>query len=181
MAAGVFALASANAQMDNTSVSDNPHLRAKDAPKKQQQVKVSDKDRKFIQSAANGGVAEVADGNAAEQRASNAETKKIAGHMVADHTRANKELAELGKKKGLNMDMSAGKPRNFRKENYDGDYLATMESDHKADIKMFEAEAKSGDDAEIKGWAAKTLPTLKMHLSMVQSALKSTHKTKKEE
>jgi putative membrane protein len=181
MAASVFALASVNAQMDNTSVSDNPHLRAKDAPKKQQEVKVSDKDRKFIQTAANGGVAEVADGNFAEQHAQGAETKKIAAHMVADHTRANKELAELGKKKGLNMDMSAGKPRNFRKENYDGDYLATMESDHKADIKIFEAEAKSGDDAEIKGWAAKTLPNLKMHLSMVQSALKSTHKTKKEE
>ena len=174
-------LANARAQMENTSVSDNPHLRAKDAPKKAAPVTVSDKDRKFIQTAANGGVAEVADGKSAEAHAQSAEVKKIAAHMVADHTRANSELAALGKKKGLNMDMSSGTPRNFRKENFDGDYLATMESDHKADIKTFEAEAKSGDDAEIKGWAAKTLPTLKAHLSMVKEGLSKTGKVKKQE
>ena len=56
-----------------------------------------------------------------------------------------------------------------------------MESDHKADIKAFEAEAKSGDDAEIKGWAAKTLPTMKEHLAMVKEALSHTGKTKKQE
>ena len=174
-------LANARAQMENTSVSDNPHLRAKDAPKKAAPVKVSDKDRKFIQAAANGGVAEVADGNSAEVHAQSAEVKKIAAHMVADHTRSNKELAELGKKKGLNMDLSPGKPRSFRKENFDGDYLATMESDHKADIKVFEAEAKSGDDAEIKGWAASTLPTLKAHLAMVKDALSNKGKAAKKE
>lgn len=164
-------LANAQAQ-ENTSVSDNPHLRAKDAPKKQAVVKLSDKDKNFISAAASGGVAEVTDSKVAAERGQSAEAKKVAGHMVADHTRANKELSELAKKKGLDIDLSKGKPRNFRKENFDGDYLATMESDHKTDIKAFEAEAKSGDDAEIKAWATKTLPTLKGHLAMVKEALK---------
>lgn len=182
-AASAFAFAAAaDAQTGNTSTSDNPHLRRRDEPPKQQAaVKVSDKDRQFIQAAANGGVAEVADGNSAEAHAQSAEVKKIAAHMVADHTRSNKQLAELGKKKGLNMDLSPGKPRNFRKENFDGDYLATMESDHKSDIKAFEAEAKSGDDAEIKGWAASTLPTLKAHLAMVKEALSNKGKAAKKE
>ena len=182
-AASAFAFAAAaDAQIGNTSTSDNPHLRRRDEPPKQQAaVKVSDKDRQFIQAAANGGVAEVADGNSAEAHAQSAEVKKIAAHMVADHTRSNKQLAELGKKKGLKMDLSPGKPRNFRKENFDGDYLATMESDHKSDIKAFEAEAKSGDDAEIKGWAARTLPTLKAHLAMVKEALSNNGKAAKQE
>jgi putative membrane protein len=164
-------VANAGAQ-ENTSVSDNPNLRAKDAPKKTASVKLSDKDKNFISAAAGGGVAEVVDSKVVAERGQSAEAKKVAAHMVADHTRANKELSELAKKKGLNIDLTKGKPRNFRKENFDGDYLATMESDHKTDIKAFEAEAKSGDDAEIKGWASKTLPTLKAHLAMVKDALK---------
>ncbi len=47
-----------------------------------------------------------------------------------------------------------------------------MERDHETDIKVFEKEASSGDDADIKKWAAKTLPTLKEHLAMVNNALK---------
>jgi putative membrane protein len=163
----------ASAQTGNTSTSDNPHLRKRDEPAKQQQVKLSAKDKDFLQTAANAGSAEVADGKVAQQRAQNGEVKSIANRIVADHTRANKELTELAKKKGLGMDLTNGKPRNWAKDNFDGQYLASMESDHKADIKTFEKEAASGEDAEIKAWAGKSLPMLKSHLSMVQSAQKS--------
>jgi putative membrane protein len=166
VAASVLSVANVPAQ---TSVSDNPHLRAKDEPRKAPPP-LSDKDRTFIQTAANAGAAEVADGKVAEGRAQSAEVKKIAATMVADHTRANKELSELANKKGLGMDLTKGKPRSWAKDNFDGSYLASMETDHKDDIKTFEAEAKSGDDAEIKAWAGKTLPTLKAHLAMVKGA-----------
>jgi putative membrane protein len=154
-----------------TSVSDNPHLRAKDEPRKAAPP-ISDKDRKFIQDAANGGGAEVADGRVAMQRGESAEVKKIGSQMVADHSKANKELVALADKKGIAIEINKAKARNFPKENFDGNYLASMETDHKADIKVFEKEASSGNDAELKAWAAKTLPTLKMHLSMVQDAMK---------
>ena len=180
VAAGTFCLsANVNAQT-NTSTSDNPHLRKKSEPAKTQQAQLSDKDRNFIQTAASGGVAEVVDSKVVEERGESAEAKKVAAHMVADHSRANNELKELAKKKGLDIDLSKGKARTFRKENFDGDYLATMESDHKTDIKAFEAEAKSGDDPEIKAWATKTLPTLKSHLAMVKSALKNKAPKKQE-
>lgn len=159
---------------ENTSVSDNPHLRAKDAPPKAgaPATKLSDKDRNFIQEAANGGAAEVADGNVAENRGQSAEVKKIGARMVADHSKANKELVELAKKKGLSIDISKGKPRSFDTARFDGQYLSSMEKDHETDIKAFEREASSGDDPDIKAWAAKTLPTLKSHLAMVKDARK---------
>jgi putative membrane protein len=40
--------------------------------------------------------------------------------------------------------------------------------DHEKTIALFEREAKSGKDAELKAFAEKTLPTLKEHLSMVR-------------
>ena len=173
MAAGAFCVASVDAQTDNTSVSDNPHLRQKMAPAKAPTTKLSDKDKKFIQMAANAGVGEVADGEQAQKPGPKRRGKKIGARMVADHSRANSELQALAKKKGLGMDMTGGKARAFPKATFDHQYLYNLEEDHKADIKTFEKEAKSGDDADVKGWAAKTLPVLKEHLAMVKDARKN--------
>jgi len=38
-----------------------------------------------------------------------------------------------------------------------------MVKDHDADVAAFQREAKSGKDADVKAWAAKTLPTLQEH------------------
>jgi hypothetical protein len=38
-----------------------------------------------------------------------------------------------------------------------------MPRDHDADVKKFQAEAKSGKDADLKAWATKTLPVLQEH------------------
>jgi putative membrane protein len=168
VASGLGLIGTARAQ---TGVADNPHLRASSSPQASAS-KLTDKDRKFIQEAANGGVAEVVDGKVAEERGQSAEVKKIGARMVADHSKANNELAELAKKKGLGIDLNKGKPRNFSQDRFDGQYLVTMENDHKTDIGAFEKEASSGDDADIKAWAAKTLPTLKAHLAMVREAMK---------
>jgi putative membrane protein len=48
--------------------------------------------------------------------------------------------------------------------------MRAMVSDHVKDIAAFKMEAKSGKDAEIKAWAAKTLPTLEEHLRMARQA-----------
>src|SRR5216683_3121375 len=70
-------IANVDAQ-ENTSTSDNPHLRARHEPTKTETVikKLSDKDVKFIQEAASDGVQEVADGKAAEERGQSAEVER---------------------------------------------------------------------------------------------------------
>jgi putative membrane protein len=170
VATGVLGVANVDGQQD-TNVSDNPHLRAK-TPPKPAGPKLSDKDKKFIQMAINAGVGEVADGKAAEELGQSAQVKKIGAHMATDHARANNELQELAKKKGLVMDLSKGKARNFPKASFDQQFLFNLQSDHEGDIKMFQQEANSGDDADLKAWAAKTLPTLKAHLAMIKAAKK---------
>lgn len=167
-------IGSVRAQQD-TGIGDNPHLRAKTSGASKASpsvVKLGDKDVKFIQEAANSGVQEVADGKAAEERGQSAEVKRIGARMVADHSKTNNQLLELAKKKGVSIDMSKGKARPFENARFDRQYLANMERDHEMDIKTFEKEASSGDDADLKSWAARTLPSLKSHLTMLKDAQK---------
>jgi putative membrane protein len=170
-AAGMFCLIANAGAQENTSVSDNPHLRKKDEPARGTTKKLSEKDVHFLQAAASSGLAEVADGRVAQSMGQSADVKSIGSRMVADHSRANRELADLAKTKGLAMDMGKGKPRDFNKERFDRQYLVSMEKDHETDIQAFEKEAASGDDADVKGWAKKTIPTLKAHLAMVKEAI----------
>lgn len=48
-----------------------------------------------------------------------------------------------------------------------------MVNDHHKDIAAFEREAASGSDDALKQFASTTLPTLKQHLEMAETALKA--------
>jgi putative membrane protein len=42
-------------------------------------------------------------------------------------------------------------------------------ADHRKDIAEFRKQSKSGKDADLKGFAAKTLPALQQHLKQAQA------------
>jgi putative membrane protein len=46
---------------------------------------------------------------------------------------------------------------------FDKAYMSHMQDDHRKAVSLFEKQAKSGDDAELKAFAQKTLPTLQEH------------------
>ena len=46
--------------------------------------------------------------------------------------------------------------------------MQEMLNDHLKDVSEFRTESKSGKDADVKAWAAKTLPTLEEHLKMAR-------------
>ena len=50
--------------------------------------------------------------------------------------------------------------------------MEEMVKDHKKDIAAFEKQAEHGQNAQVKEWATKTLPTLKEHLNLAQSTEK---------
>jgi putative membrane protein len=51
---------------------------------------------------------------------------------------------------------------------FDRKYMEHMVKDHEKDVAAFERESNKGDDADVKAWAAKTLPTLREHLQMAR-------------
>ena len=82
-----------------------------------------------------------------------AKVSNISGFTAAQRT-IMKKYDEIAKKTGADFDKA---------------YLSALIDDHKKDVKLFEKEAKSGNDSELKTWAANTLPTLRHHLEMVQT------------
>ena len=173
MAGSLSVIGTVRAQED-TSIGTNPHLRAQSAPTTSPGtttvVKMSQKDVSFIQKAGGGGQQEVENGKLAEKQGKSADVKRIGARMVADHTKANKELTELANRKGVKFDTRGVRAQNIGAADFDRQYLKLLELDHKNDIAEFQKEAKSGDDRDVKAWAAKTLPTLQEHLAMVQNA-----------
>ncbi|HYY13104.1 MAG TPA: DUF4142 domain-containing protein [Chthoniobacterales bacterium] len=175
IAAGAFSVISSTAvaQERDTSTATNPHLRPQTsagAP-----TKISPKDNTFLVDASTSNAVEVEDGKIG-QRAGSAEVKKVAGRMVADHSKANKELIDLAKRKGVALNTSGitAQIKMAPGPEFDRQFLAMLETNHKKAIAEFEKEAKSGDDSELRAYANRELPTLHEHLSMVQQAI---HKT----
>ena len=126
-------------------------------------------DRKFIEEAAQGGMAEVQLGQLAQQKASNDQVKQFGKKMADDHQKANGELKKIASNKGINLptDLSSGDRREYDKlqkksgADFDREYMKEMVSDHKKDVKDFQSEGKSAKDADIKNFASSTLPDRK--------------------
>src|SRR5437016_11219960 len=175
IAGSLSVIGTVRAQQEDTGIGSNPHLRAQSAPTPSSgtaTVKLSQKDVSFIQKAGGGGQQEVENGKMAEKQGKSGDVKQIGARMVADHTKANKELTELANRKGVKFDTRGVRAQNIGAANFDRTYLKLLEVDHKKDIAEFQKEAKSGDDRDLKAWAAKTLPMLQEHLAMVEDAIR---------
>ncbi len=134
-------------------------------------------DRTFVEKAAIAGMTEVDAGKLAQEKGQSAAVKEYGSRMVADHTKANEQLMKLASSKGVTP---PGEPDSSHKKDidklskesgnaFDKAYLKQMVSDHKTVVSLFEKEAKSGKDADLKQFASATLPTLQEHLQMAQT------------
>jgi len=137
-------------------------------------------DKKFVDEAAQVGMAEVKLGQLATEKASSEDVKKFGQMMVDDHTKANDELKAFAQKKMVDLPTDLGKhQKTYDKlsklsgSDFDKEYMEAMVKDHKEDVSEFEKQAARGQDSELKAWAAKTLPTLQMHLQHAQDLHKA--------
>jgi putative membrane protein len=153
---------------------DNPHLR-RTSPTPgaaAAQSTLAPQDQTFLLTAASSGAQIIQDGMVAEKKAKSAETRKVASRVVASHETSNKDLIALAKRKGLAVTTDNIKPRDMGTQNYDAQYLYSIETDHQQDLKAFNDELKNGKDAEVKAWASQHLPTVKEDLAMAKKARK---------
>ena len=136
------------------------------------------KDHHFVTEAASGGMAEVELGKLASEKATSPEVKKFGERMADDHGKANDELKTLAQNKSITLPnaldakhkATVDRLSKLTGEAFDRAYMQEMLKDHKTDVAAFRTESKSGKDADIKAWAAKTLPTLEEHLKLAQDA-----------
>ena len=70
------------------------------------------------------------------------------------------------------MQMRKRKPMNWLKNparDFDKAYVEAMVDGHKKAVKLFTDAAQNCKDPDLKAFATKTLPTLKMHLDSIQA------------
>ena len=133
-------------------------------------------DSSFLKNAAEGGMSEVELGQLASEKATNPAVKKFGAMMVKDHSAANEKLKALAASKQVSLPDSPSLMQKATKkklelissDTFDKSYVNGMIDDHKADIKEFQKEVTDGSDPDVKAFAVATLPTLKMHLKIIQ-------------
>ena len=133
-------------------------------------------DRSFVMKAAEGGQMEVQMAQTAVSKATNPEVKQFAQRLLDDHSKANEELKALATAKSVTISTETSpktqkmitEMEKYSSEQFDREYMKDMVKDHQKDIALFEREARTGRDAEVKSWAEKTLPTLREHLKMAR-------------
>jgi len=136
----------------------------------------SSADAAFAKKAAEGGMAEVACGQLASDKGTDADVKAFGQRMVTDHSKANDDLKAAAMKSGIDLPTEPSKKQQDDKAklekmsgaDFDRHYMTMMVKDHEEDVALFRKEAQSGKDDNLKQFAQKTLPTLEEHLSMAK-------------
>jgi putative membrane protein len=142
---------------------------------------IAPKTTDFIKEAATSDMLEIEAAKIAQQKG-DAEEKKFAGQMIADHTKTSSDLKDMA-----TGDLKAAIPaalddasqkkldklRDTKPEDFAAEYDPMQVSAHKDAVSLFERYAKGGDDPKLKDWAGKTLPTLQHHLEMAQDMNKN--------
>ncbi len=168
LAAGAFCALASGAQAQNGNAT--PYISTLG------QKKLSATDRKFMDAAAAGGLAEVQLGQIAARKGVSDGVRGFGQRMVEDHTAANSQLKLLAQNKGYNLPVSTmpkdqkiqARLSQMSGKAFDHAYVTDMIADHREDIAEFTKEAKNGKDPDIRKFAATTLPTLQMHYDMAR-------------
>ena len=129
-------------------------------------------DMEFANKAAAAGKAEVELAKVGTEKATDADVKTFADRLVQDHTKANEQLTQIMQSKS--MEMPAEEPAEAKAEydrisalsgaEFDREFMMHWVSSHEKGIELYSTEAETGQDPELKQFAADTLPTLQEHL-----------------
>ena len=133
-------------------------------------------DTTFAKQAAMDGMAEVEHGKLASEKATNSDVKQFGARMVEDHGKANDELKSWASSNAVTLpaDMGAqhkamhAKLSKMTGDAFDRAYAAHMVTAHAKAVASFQSASKTAKNADLKAWAAKTLPTLQEHHKMAR-------------
>jgi putative membrane protein len=134
-------------------------------------------DRNFAMKAAQGGLAEVQDGQLAAQRGTSSQVKQFGQRMVTDHGQANQELQQIADQENLILPTKPGAAQQSESRRlsgmsgtgFDNAYMRDALQGHQQDVAAFRREAQSGQDPALKEFAQKYLPIVQRHLQLAQS------------
>jgi putative membrane protein len=142
---------------------------------------ISPTTRDFVKEAATSDMLEIAAAKLAQDKG-NAEEKKFAEQMIADHGKTSADIkgmvtsgdvkAEIPTALDDSSQKKLDKLRDAKTVNFASLFDPMQVSAHKDAVSLFERYSKSGENPKLKDWAGKTLPTLRHHLEMAEALQK---------
>jgi putative membrane protein len=135
----------------------------------------SNGDEEFFKSAAQGGLAEVAAGKLAENKAAKPALKDFAGMMVKDHSTADQKLWKIAGSQNVPLPKTPGveqvaaneRLKLLRDGSFDKAYAKNQIDAHRDLVALYKNEIAAGEDVQARQFAAATLPTLQSHLDKI--------------
>jgi len=126
---------------------------------------------------ARGNMVEISLSQVAVTRSQNEAVRQFAQMMVTDHTAAGNELQTLATSKNITLPTAMDQKHQSAMtklggesgSEFDRDYMKQMVNDHEKMLSLLQKEASSGTDADLKAFAAKTVPTVQSHLTAAHS------------
>ncbi len=183
IARGVLALAASVLLAGGVAVAQNSNQQpssdqdqAQSSSSSSASQKLSPKEGKFIEQAAEDNLAEVQMAKTAEQKASNSDVKQLAQKLQQDHQQAEDQLQQVAQKLGVTLPSHPSvKDQAMLKKldglsgaQFDKAFMKHQVIDHKKDVAKFQRELNELQNPDLKTWAQNTLPVLQQHLQMAE-------------
>jgi len=140
-------------------------------------LNIPPKTEDFVKEVSMSDIFEIESSKLAVQKGS-AATKAFAQQMIDAHQKTSSELKGLidgGKvmapaATGMSdaQKKSFDELKNLSGKDFDDAYQSDQEDAHEDAVDVFKRYASEGDNADLKAWAAKTLPALEHHLKMAE-------------
>jgi putative membrane protein len=133
-------------------------------------------DAAFVMKASESDLTEIALGRLAMKQAENPKVREFASRMVEDHTKCSQELTTIAKKHNIPVATESSKKHqemitklsNIKGADFDRQYMDGQVKAHQSAVKLFQDEAKNGQNPDLKAFAQKTLPDIENHLKHAQ-------------
>lgn len=144
----------------------------------------------FLRLAAMSDRFEIASSRLVGEKSQNAQVKEFAQHMIRDHEKTSRELMQHqphATGAGTSTPPQGTAPGSPRQDGLDQQHAALLQQlqqasgaefdrlyirqqvmAHQQAVDLFRNYSQSGDNAQLKQWAAQTLPALEQHLQMAQ-------------
>lgn len=133
-------------------------------------------DRTFIAQAAYGSHGEVALGELAAQQAGSPAVRQFGQRMVQEHTRMNEQLIAIAAQDGVTPPSAPDPGRQavsaqlgqLQGAAFDRQYVQQQLADHEATLTLFQEQAASGTDPELRAFAQAGVPIIEEHIAMLR-------------
>jgi putative membrane protein len=148
---------------------------------KDEQDRLTQKDKDFMTRATYINLGEIYSGNITQERASDVSVKEYGSMMITDHANAQERIAKIASSADYTLPQDTDQEHKTLGEmlstlsgpQFDSTYLYKMVEGHDKAISLYDDEAANGSDAETKQYAASTVDIIRHHRMKADSLAKA--------